>query len=190
MGAEGEIERVRWTVNDYHRMGDVGLLAENERTELIDGEIVRMPPIGLPHAAIVNRLNKLLTMLMGEQGLVSCANPVVLYPDSEPQPDLMVLAPHADDYYTRPPQSNDVLLLIEVSDSTLRFDLGVKAPLYARHGVAEVWVVDVAHRRVIAFDRPDESGYRRRVEFGVADTLSPKRLPGLLVPLAGILRQS
>jgi Uma2 family endonuclease len=134
------------TVDEYYRMAEVGLLAPDARVELIEGEVIDMAPIGSSHAGIVNYLARYFFGVVGERATVTVQQPVRLSPRSEPQPDLSLLKPRTDLYRKGHPSPTDVLLLIEVSDSTLRFDLGLKAAMYARHGIPELWVVDIEGR--------------------------------------------
>jgi len=127
----------RLTVDEYYRMADAGLLSPDDRTELIEGEIVDMPPIGSPHAAIVTMLTERLVRLVGASAQVRVQAPVRFMPRSEPQPDIALVKPRSDAYRNAHPIAADVLLLIEVSESTLRFDLEVKSRLYATHGIPE-----------------------------------------------------
>jgi Uma2 family endonuclease len=155
----------RLTVDDYHRLGDTGVLHEDDRVELIEGKLVAMPPIGSRHMGTILRLERLLASAAGEAVQFSAQNPVRLSNESEPQPDLVLLKRRADDYVESLPQPGDVLLLIEVADSSLRLDRAVKVPLYARHGIAEYWLIDLERRRVTVFSDPGEQGYGSEVEF-------------------------
>lgn len=174
--AETLVHHWPFTVADYHRMGEAGILGEDDRVELIEGGIVAMPPIGSPHGGRVNRLTQVLCAAVGVRALVSPQNPVALGAHSEPEPDLALLRPRPDFYTDSHPQATDVLLLIEVAESSLNYDLRVKVPLYARHAIPEVWVVDVAHRKVLRFSRPERGAYRDQ---GPIDLKSPVLLPGL-----------
>jgi Uma2 family endonuclease len=136
-----EVTRRRFTVHDYHRMGEAGILHEDDRVELIEGEIVEMAAIGTRHFSCVNGLTRLLVRGVGDEAIVSVQNPVRLDEHNEPQPDLTVL--RVRDYRESLPVPEDVLLLIEVSDTTLRYDRGVKLPLYARAGIREVCILDL-----------------------------------------------
>ena len=131
--------RRRFTVYEYHRMGEAGILHEDDRVELIEGELVEMTAIGTRHFACVNRLNRLLVGALGDEAIVSVQNPVRLNEYNEPQPDLAVIRPR--DYRLSLPGPGDVLLLVEVSDTTLAYDRSVKLPLYARAGIGVVWIV-------------------------------------------------
>jgi hypothetical protein len=158
-------------------MAEVGLLRPDERVELIEGEIIDMPPIGSLHGAVVDLLaERFITALEGA-ALVRIRGAIRLGSDSEPQPDVALLRPRADRYAARQPGAADVLLVIEVSDTTLKFDRGVKARLYARHGVPEFWVVDLTSRQVEVFRAPRGAEYGERTV----------RAPGVFaIPQVGI----
>ena len=147
------------SVDAFHRMGDAGILRPEDRVELIDGEIIDMSPIGALHAAIVARVATLFSQKLGAAAIVWCQNPLRLDDVSEPEPDIAILRPRADFYTTAHPGPDDVMLVIEVADTSLAYDLGVKVPLYARHGIPEAWVIDAATRRTRVFRRPAGGGY-------------------------------
>jgi Uma2 family endonuclease len=144
------------TAAEYHQMGKAGILRPDERVELLDGKIIKMAPIGSRHASTVNRLAhffiELLAAIAPNQVIVSTQNPLRLSNFSEPQPDLCLLRYRSDFYSSRSVEPSDVLLLIEVSDSSLRFDRKVKIPLYAASSVAEVWIVDLDLPAIEVFD--------------------------------------
>ena len=180
-----EIVRRRFSVHDYHRMGEVGILHEDDRVELIDGEIVEMAAIGTRHFNCVNRLTRLLVRGVGDGAVVSVQNPVRLDESSEPQPDLAVLRPR--DYVESLPGPEDVLFLIEVSDTTLAYDRGVKLRLYARAGVREVWIADLEGERVERHTNPSGDLYRN-VQLALrGENLTPEALPDLTVRVEGLL---
>jgi Uma2 family endonuclease len=131
MAVEVEVPRRLFTVEEYHRMAEAGILGEDERVELIEGEIIQMAPIGPQHAGSVININRLFVTRLGDRAVVSPQNPVVIRPRSEPQPDLVLLRPRAVSYSRGLPASQDVLLVVEVADTTVRFDRLVKARLYA-----------------------------------------------------------
>jgi Uma2 family endonuclease len=133
----------RITVDEFYRMAEVGLLAPDARVELIEGVIIDMAPIGTFHAVAVDRLVKLLIPAVGERAVVRVQGPVTLSRDSEPLPDIALLKVLPRGYTEAHPSGADTLLAIEVSDTTLRYDRNIKLPLYARHGVHEVWIADV-----------------------------------------------
>jgi Uma2 family endonuclease len=142
------------SVDAFHRMGAAGILGPGDRVELIDGEIIDTSPIGVLHAALVARLASWFSQTLGRAAVVWCQNPLRLDDLSEPEPDIAILRPRADFYTTAHPGPADVLLVIEVSDTSLAYDLGRKVPLYARHGIPEVWVIDAATRRTRLFRDP------------------------------------
>ena len=186
MAAE-PIQRRLFTTREYHAMADAGILHEDDRVELIEGEILQMPPIGSDHAGGVNRLIALFTSLLGNRAVVSVQNPVVLSDISEPQPDLVLLR-FRDDFYSREhPTPADILLLVEVSDSSLKFDRDVKAGLYARHGVPEVWLQDVEHSALLVHRDPSPQGYRDVRIFRRGERLAPLAFPDLVLEVDTIL---
>ncbi|NBC17495.1 MAG: Uma2 family endonuclease [Bacteroidetes bacterium] len=168
---------VRFSVGDYHRMGEAGILGPEVRTELIDGEVVEMPPIGHPHAGTVNLLSDLLKEAVGRKAIVAVQNPVWLDDYTEPLPDIALLRPRADYYRNGHPSPDDVLLLIEVADTSLAYDRDVKLPRYARAGIPEAWLVDLGGRRLTIHRLPAGGAYTQIVE--VSD------LHALSVPLDG-----
>ena len=172
-----QLTRWRFTVHDYHRMGEAGILHEDDRVELIEGELVEMTAIGTRHFSCVNRLTRMLVMSVGDEAIVSVQNPVKLNEYTEPQPDLTVI--RLRDYRESLPGPEDVLLLIEVSDTTLAYDRGMKLPLYARAGIREVWIVDLPGETIERYTDPSEEGYRRADQLRHGQTLESISLPGL-----------
>ena len=142
------------TVTEYVRMGEAHVFAHDARLELMEGEIVEMAPIGSAHAAVVDTLASLLHEV-APRAMVRVQNPLVLGERSAPQPDVVLLRPRADRYFNSHPTAADALLVVEVADTTLRYDLEVKRPLYARAGVAELWIVDIGRRELHVFREPE-----------------------------------
>ncbi|HEX2224650.1 MAG TPA: Uma2 family endonuclease [Thermoanaerobaculia bacterium] len=180
------IVRKRFNVDEYHAMARAGILHEDDRVELIEGEILEMTPIGSRHAGCVTRLNRLLLSRLGDTAVVSVQNPILLNDDSEPQPDLMILRRREDFYSTAHPGPADVLLLIEVADSSLEADREFKAPLYGRHGIHETWVVDLERSLVESHFDPDPEGYRRVQIFRRGESISPQAFPDLSLTISEI----
>lgn len=178
------LPRHRVTVDEYYRMSEVGLLAPDARTELIDGEVIDMAPIGSPHSGKLDRLNYLLLAVLGESARVRIQHPVRLDRHSEPQPDLAVVLPREDFYESRHPLPTDTLLIVEVSDSTLLLDLNVKVPLYARHQVPEVWVVDLEHNGIHFFRSPQNGVYIDATFTDKPAVVALTALPGITVDLS------
>lgn len=168
-----------WNIVDFHRMGETGFLHPETRLELIKGELFEMAPIGYFHAGIVRILTDRLKSAVGHAAIVDSQNPVVLDEQSEPQPDIVLLRPRLDYYLSGHPHAQDVLLLIEVSDSTVHFDRKTKVPLYARHGIPEVWLVVGPKRRHIEVYRdldPERGAYQTRLQLREG-VLTPVLLP-------------
>ena len=153
------LTRHKLNVDDYHRMAEAGVLGEDDRVELIDGEIIDMAPIGVAHASVVTRITIALIQACGDRALVRVQNPVRLSDFSEPQPDFAVVRPRADFYETRHPGPSDVLLLVEVAESSLRYDRVVKLPLYAHAGIPEVWIVDLQQRTIQTYAQPSDGRF-------------------------------
>jgi len=172
-----QVARRMFTTDEFHRMATAGILAEDDRVELIEGEIVCMSPIGSPHAASVDRLAALLIRRLGRRANVRIQGPIVLGRHSEPQPDVTVLKPREDFYATEHPGPKDVLLLIEVADTSGAYNRGTKLPLYARSGIREVWIVDVVERTLEAYRRPTLRGYRERRELSLKQNVAPVAFP-------------
>jgi Uma2 family endonuclease len=180
-----QVTRWRFTVHDYHRMGETGILHEDDRVELIEGEIVEMADIGTRHFSCVNRLNRMLVMGVGDAAVVSVQNPVRLNEHTEPQPDITVIRPR--DYTQSLPVPEDVLLLVEVSDTTLAYDRNLKLPLYARAGIGEVWIVDLQARTIEQHTDPSGDGYRLLDRKRGGQKLQPAALPDLNPTVGEIL---
>jgi len=167
------LARHKLSVEDYHRMGEAGIFAPDSRVELIEGEVIDMAPIGSPHASIVSLLTMFFAREVGKAGIVFTQNPIRLPPDSEPQPDLAILKPRADHYRKSLPLASDVLLLIEVSDTTAALDRQVKVPLYARHGIPEVWLIDLQAERLEVYSVPQGRSYGGLRRLGRQDSVTP-----------------
>lgn len=179
MNASLEPTRHRLSIEDYERLGEAGILPPDSRVELIDGELIDMAPIGTGHASTTTRLIRLLVTRAADRAIVSPGNPVRLPPWSMPQPDLMLLRPRRDEYATRHPDADDVLLAIEIAESSLRFDLGRKARVYARHGIAEYWVVGVASHRLHVHRGADGLGWKEVRVLAPPFSVAPLALPEL-----------
>jgi len=165
----------RFTVHEFQRMGEAGILGEDDRVELIDGEIVTMPPIGPRHASCVRRLVAMLSPLVGSSAIVDVQNPLRLGEHAEPQPDVVLLKPRPDYYRRSHPGPGDVLLVVEVADTSGEYDRGVKVPEYARAGVAEVWVIDLSGGLIEIYRRPVGGEYGEQFAVGAGGRLT---LPG------------
>lgn len=174
-----------WTVNEFHQMAIAGLLDETDRVELIEGEMIDMAPIGSKHAFIVNQISQTFSARVGGQCLVSTQNPVRLGEHSEPQPDVVLL--RSGNYMDALPTAADVLLIVEVSDTTLEYDRDVKLGLYARHGIPEVWLLDVNAREITVYREPAEGQYRLIRKPTATETVSPMAVPDLALRLMELM---
>jgi Uma2 family endonuclease len=181
------IKRWRCSVHDYYRMLDSGILTEDSRVELIHGEIVEMAPIGSGHAAAVNCLTRRIVQAVGDRAFVSVQNPLRLDLWSEPQPDLLLLQPREDGYRARHPGPDDVLLVVEVSDSTLDYDRQTKLPLYAGAGVHEVWIVSLPDGAIEAYREPTGSGYGSKLTALRGDQIAPSLLPDVSIVVDDVI---
>ena len=178
------------TVDEYHRLGEEGVLDEDARVELIDGRVVEMPPIGPRHAFNVNRLTQFFLLRLLGRIVLSIQNPVTLGRRLERQPDVTLLDPHAAEpsyYKSHLPTPSDVLLIVEVSDSTLHTDLVEKAQQYAEHAIAEYWVVDLQGDRVVVHRDPTANGYASIAGFTRGEIISPLASPDVAFTVDEIL---
>jgi Uma2 family endonuclease len=155
-----QLVRHQFTVKQFHQMAESGILSENERVELIRGEMIDMSPIGTRHSGCVLFLSNLLILLLGGRALINVQNPVELDETSEPQPDIALLKPRPDFYKNSHPQAEDIFSLIEVADTTVKYDREVKIPLYAEANIPEVWLVDVNQEVVEVYRNPLQGVYQ------------------------------
>jgi Uma2 family endonuclease len=181
------IPRHRITVDEYYRMAEAGILPPDARVELIEGEIIDMAPIGSGHAGTVMQLTQLLLDAARGRAQVFVQSAERLSDISEPQPDFALVKPRADFYKKKHPGPADTLLIIEVSESSLRYDLQVKAPLYARHGIPEFWVIDLKGRQVRFFRSPESGQYADVTSTGAPRVVAPVALPEVQIDLTHVL---
>lgn len=182
-----QLLRRKFTVQQYQKMGESGIFTENDRLELIRGEIVEMSPIGIQHATCVRRLDTILLTTLGDRVLVDTQNPIQLDETSQPQPDVALLKPRADFYASGHPQPEDIFLLVEVADTTVKYDREVKIPLYAEQGIIEVWLVDINGESVEVYREPTLDGYQSIRKFGQGETLSILAFPEEAIAVNEIL---
>ena len=176
-----DVHRYRFDVDEFARMGEAGIFTEDDRVELIDGEVREMTPIGPPHAGIVNHLTEVMVTRLAGRANVIVQNPIRLDRHTEPQPDLAVARRRKSFYADRHPEPDDVLLVVEVADSSLRYDRAEKVPRYARAGIPEAWLIDVEAGTVTVYTDPRPEGYarqqaRQRGEHLVASSVPDLRL--------------
>jgi Uma2 family endonuclease len=186
IAADMGIRRHQNNVEEYYRMAEVGLLAPDAHVELIEGEIIDMAPIGTKHAATVDALTELFAETLRKRVTIAVQRPIRLSANTEPQPDLALLKRREDFYRNSSPIPPDVLLLIEVSDTSLRYDLNVKAPLYARHGIPEVWIIDINSKQLHCLREPVGETYvsTKIIQSGIVEIAA---LPEIEIDISGIL---
>src|SRR5690349_15047107 len=177
MALEADVARRLFTIDEYHLMGEAGILGEDERVELIEGEIVEMAPIGIRHAGCVINATRLFITRLGDRAVVSPQNPVLILPRSEPQPDVLLLRPGPVSYSHKRPGSEDVFLAVEVADTTVRYDRLVKGRLYARAGIAEFWLCLPTDGVVEVYRDPAADGYASVTHHGSGQLVSPLAFP-------------
>ncbi|HZB40360.1 MAG TPA: Uma2 family endonuclease [Ilumatobacter sp.] len=179
--------RHRVSVAEFGRMAEADVFDPEARLELVDGEILEMSPIKEPHAYAVDALTMLLGEQLGRRGVLRVQSSIVCGEYSQPQPDVAVLAPPITRYRTRHPGVDDILLLIEVADATLRFDRQVKVPIYSREGIREAWLVDIPNRRVEVFRQPTPDGYASATAHHLGSVISPTAFPEVEIAVAELV---
>jgi Uma2 family endonuclease len=179
----------RFTTEDYHRLAEVGILAPDARVELIEGEIHDMSPIGPFHGGVVKRLLEIFSDQRKGRWIVSVQDAIRLDKHTEPEPDVVLLKRAPDHYVSHHPVPDDVLLLIEVADSSLDFDRGKKLPVYARAGIPEVWIVDLQESAIEVYREPHFTGFEKTAVFRSGDKVSPAAFPDIKIDVAELLRR-
>lgn len=184
------ILRKRFTVEQYHQMIESRILTEDDRVELIQGEILQMSPVGRRHAACVDRLVEFLILQLASQAIVRVQSPIQLNDNSEPQPDLALLRRRTDFYQQGHPTPIDIFLIIEVSDSTIDYDREVKVPVYAQNGILEVWLIDLNTQSIEVYRESSGTDYRSKQSFSRGQVLSPLSFPDLTLTVAQIFAEA
>lgn len=161
-----------FSVTEFYRMTAAGIFTEDDRVELIEGEIIEMAPVGSAHAACVSRLNRIFNRALGDTVIITVQNPVRLNDLSEPLPDIALLNPRDDFYADHHPAPEDILLVVEVADTSLAYDRDIKIPLYAKSAVPEVWLVDLQHSTIACYTHPGEDAYQNHRVFGRDETIA------------------
>jgi Uma2 family endonuclease len=176
----------RFTVDEYHRLGEAGILGEDDRVELLNGDLIAMAPIGGEHRTLVDTLTILLVRRSeNDRYRIGIQNPISLDPHSEPQPDIVLYQPSV---LGRHPRPEEIFLLVEVADTSLSYDLGPKLEAYARAGVPEVWVIDVIRRRVLIRRQPEQGHYQTELEITPDGSVTVEAFPDITLPVASFLR--
>jgi len=176
-----------FNVDEYYRMAEVGLLSEDDRVELIEGEIVEMSPIGKTHGGTVKRSNRFLNRKLGDSVIVSVQDPVRLNDFSEPQPDLALLKPRKDFYSNSHPEPEDVLVVIEVADTTVNYDRNIKLPLYARAGIPEAWLIALPKDIIEVHSQPEGGKYKKVQRLKRGKSLISFSIPGFACKVDDLL---
>ena len=179
-------QRHRLTVAEYYRMGEVGILPQDARVELVEGEVIDMPPIGSPHAGTVDYVADVFRLAYSGRAIVRAQNPVFLDLHSEPQPDIALLRSRPDFYRSAHPTPADVLLIVEVADISLAYNTQIKLPLYARHGIPEVWLVDLPNRRFLVHCTPTQMRFQDVQTLTDLSAVTSLLLPGVSIDLSGV----
>lgn len=179
-----------WTVMEYRQMTTAGVLSPDERIELIEGQLLQMAAKGTAHSAAVTRIDRILSAQLADRALLRLQDPVQLTNFSEPEPDLAVVQLDPQDYEDHHPTPSEIFLLIEVADSTLKRDLEIKAPLYARSQIPDYWVLDVQERCLYVLQQPRETGYERLEVLQPEAWVSPLAFPDCRVRVADFLSQT
>ena len=176
-----------FTVDEFHHMARVGIFSEDDRIELLGGEIVEMTPVGRRHAGCVNYLNQIFSQVVGSAAIVSVQNPIRLDEHSEPQPDVAILRFRRDIYRDAHPGPSDVLLVVEVTETSAATDTVDKVPRYGRAAIPEVWVVDLTGRVVDVYRQPAPDGYQDHKRYSPGDRLTSTAFPTLDLPVTDVL---
>lgn len=175
-----------FTSTEYHQMIEAGILAEDDRLELIADEVITMSPISSRHAACVKRLNQLFSRRVGQRALVGIQDPIHLDEHSEPQPDLALLQTRTDFYIQAHPEPEDIFLVIEVAETSADYDWQIKVPLYAKAGIVEVWLINLAAEVIEVYRQPTSTGYQDIQQMRRGQRLSVQLLPDLELMVAEI----
>ena len=182
-----EAPKKLFTVDEYYRMAEAGILGPEDRVELIDGEIIEMSPIGIRHLSCVNRATEAFITAFKGRAVVSPQNPLRLSNYTEPQPDLVLLKPRADYYAAKHPYAEDALLVLEVSDTTLRYDRNVKLPHYAAAGIPEVWIENLQEDLLLVCRDPSGNDYKTQLTLQRGDSVSIAAFPDVTFNVADLL---
>lgn len=174
-------------IHEWRKLGEANIFPPDSRIELIEGEIFEMSPIGSNHASHLKRINKLFTRLIPENLFSSVQDPLQLGDLSEPEPDFMLLKPSQDSYSSRHPFAEDVLLLIEIADSSLTFDQNQKLRLYALHNVPEYWLLNLNDNCLEVYLKPHGEVYAEKNTLYKGDSITLSQLPGISIQVADIL---
>ena len=177
----------KWTVEEYHKLGEIGFFHPEERVELIEGNIIKMSAKGTAHTSALGRADRLFQDLFNNLAWVRVQDPIALDDNSEPEPDITLVIIDPLDYATHHPTPSEIYLIIEVADSSLTYDREVKAKIYARSGIADYWVLNVNDRQLHVFREPAENGYQSELILGENGSISPLHFPAVNIAIPEML---
>ena len=177
----------KWTVKEYHKLGEMGVFHPEERVELLSGNIIKMSAKGTAHTSALGRTDRLLQNLFGNLAWVRMQDPIALDDNSEPEPDIALVRIDPLDYATHHPTPSEVYLIIEVADTSLTFDREIKAKAYARSGITDYWVLNVNERQLHVFREPADDGYQSEVILGETASISPLQFPTVNIAIQAML---
>lgn len=183
-----QLQRRTFTVDEYHQMIEAGVLTEDDRVELLEGEIVKMTALGSPHAGCVDRLNRLFNRRVGDEAIVRIQSPIQLNEISEPEPDVALLRPRPDFYAESHPKPEEVLLVVEVAESSVEHDRDTKIPAYGRAGIEEAWLVDLVDEVIEVYTDPSPQGYRNMRRLWRGDHFAPQAFLDVELTVDALLR--
>lgn len=177
--SKSNIQHFKFSTDAYHQLVEYGLLPAEARVELLEGEIIEMSPINSPHSGTINRLQKYLEKMLGDEYVISSQNPIQIGPFSEPQPDLAILQWRDDFYFDKHPAPSEVIFLVEIADSTLEKDREIKLPIYAKVNIPEVWIVNLKAKQLEVYTLPQDSAYTQKRIYQKGDFLAGTLVPKL-----------
>ncbi len=175
------------TVHDYHRMGEIGIVSADDPVELLAGYLVRKMPKGTLHTSATKRVEKLLEHLLGDRVLVRVQDPINVGNRSEPEPDLAIVHPHPAYYDDHHPIAEEIYLIVEIADTTLGRDLGLKANIYAQAGIADYWVLNLNERQLHVFRNPQLTGYQSELVLSIQAQIAPLAFPDCPIAVQDLL---
>lgn len=181
------LTRKLFTIDEYHKMFEVGILQESDRVELIRGEIIKMAAMGVPHIGCLSALSKIFSKRIGENDLLLMQVPIKISENSEPEPDLILLSPRDDNYKKSPIQIQDILLVIEVAVTSIKEDREIKSPLYAEAGIKEYWIVDFNGGLIEVCREPSRAGYKDIKQYRRGEKISSLAFPDIVISVDEIL---
>jgi len=177
----------KFDLQEYHHLIDTGIFHEDKKVELIEGELFEMSPVGFRHASCVNKLNYIFSLKLGEKAIVSIQNPIKLNNKSEPQPDIVLLKPRDDFYATQHPTPEDILLLIEVADSSIEYDRTIKLPSYAENKIIETWLIDLNNNFLEKHTNPKTNYYQKREKLSREDVVFSDSFSDIQIAIKDII---